>query len=150
MQKLKLYLDCCCFSRPFDDFSQDKIRLEGEAIMTIVNNCEKGVWDIFESDILDDEFSRMTDLVNKQKVLELYSSTTIYVEINDEIINRAKAFHELNIKPFDALHLASAEYAKADIFLTTDKRFINRAAKSDAKIKISNPAIWLTEVLFFD
>jgi len=92
----------------------------------------------------------MTDLVSKQKVLELYSSTTIYVEINDEIINRAKTFHELNIKPFDALHLASAEYADADIFLTTDKRFMNRAAKSDAKIKISNPAIWLTEVLFFD
>ena len=26
MQKLKIYLDSCCFCRPFDDLSQDKIR----------------------------------------------------------------------------------------------------------------------------
>ena len=92
----------------------------------------------------------MTDLVQKQKVLGLYSSTSIYIEINDTIIRRAKEFYDVNIKPFDALHLASAEYVGADILLTTDKKFLNRALKSDAKIKVSNPAIWLAEVLFND
>ena len=104
----------------------------------------------FESDILDDEFDRMTDSVKKQKVIELYSSASIYIEINDEIINRAKEFHKINIKPFDALHLASAEYGGADILLTTDKKFLNRALQSNAKIRVANPAIWLTEVLYND
>ena len=148
MEKLKLYLDSCCFNRPFDDLSQDKTRLESESIITIINKCEEGIWDIFESDVLEDEFDRMTNLIKKQKVLELYSSASIYIEINDAIINRAKEFQRINIKPFDALHLASAEYGGADILLTTDKKFFNRALGSNSKVKVSNPAIWLTEVLF--
>ena len=67
MKKLKLYLDSCCFNRPFDDLSQDKIRIESEAIITIIDKCEDGTWDIFESDILDDEFDRMTNPVKNKK-----------------------------------------------------------------------------------
>ena len=150
MKKLKIYLDSCCFNRPFDDLSDDKVRLACEAVLTIIDKCENGIWDIFESDVLNDEFDRMTDLIKKQKVLELYSSSSIYVEINDDIVGRAKEFHSVNIKPFDALHLAGAEYGGADILLTTDKKFINRALKSKAKVKVSNPAIWITEVLYND
>ena len=147
---MKIYLDSCCFNRPFDDLSDDKVRFESEAVLTIINNCENGIWDIFESDVLDDELDRMTNSIKKQKVLELYSSTSIYVEINDEIINRAKEFHKLNITPFDALHLASAEYGGADVLLTTDKKILNQSKKSNTKIRVLNPAIWLMEVLFND
>ena len=150
MKKLKIYLDSCCFNRPFDALSQDLVRLECEAVLAIINKCEAGVWDVFESDVLDDEFDRMTNLTKKQKIMELYSSSSLYIEINDEIISRAKEFHKLNIKPFDALHLASAEYGGADILLTTDKKFINIAAVSNAKVKVLNPAIWLMEVLYND
>jgi len=31
-KKLKIYLDNCCYNRPFDEQSQDLIRLETEAI----------------------------------------------------------------------------------------------------------------------
>ena len=79
MKKLKIYLDSCCFNRPFDDISDDKIRLECEAVLTIIDKCENEIWDIVESDILDDEFERMKDLIKKQKVLELYSSSSMYV-----------------------------------------------------------------------
>ena len=73
------------------------------------------------------------------------------IELSDEIVVRAKEFQRtVNIKPFDALHLASAEYGGADILLTTDKKFVNRAKEADTNIKVSNPAIWLTEVLFND
>jgi predicted nucleic acid-binding protein len=119
-------------------------------VLTIIENCERGIWDVFESDVLDDEIERMADSVKKQQVLEFYSSTSIYIEINDLIIGRAKEFQEINIKPFDALHLASAENGGADILLTTDKKFLNRALQSNAKIRVANPAIWLTEVLYND
>ena len=151
MNKLKIYLDCCCFSRPFDDLSQDKIRFECEAVLAILKACENGIWNIFGSDILDDEISRIPNAFNKLKILMLYSSTSIKVEINDEIINRAKELQRTaNIKPYDALHLASAEYGGADIFLTTDRKFLNRAEKSNVKIRVSNPAIWIMEVMYND
>ena len=151
MQKLKVYLDSCCFNRPFDDLSQEKIRFEREAILFIISNCETGVWDIFQSDVLDDEIDRITNPFKKQKVSKLYSSASISIEVNDNIINRAKEIQAtFNIKSFDALHLACAEYGGADIFLTTDKKFLNRAQQPDIKIKVANPVTWLTEVLFND
>ena len=150
MIKYKIYMDCCCFNRPFDDLSHDKIRHECDAILTIINKCENGIWDIFKSDVLSDEINRIMDLTKKQKVLELYSSASVHIEINDDIINRAREFHKTNIYAFDALHLASAEYGEADTLLTTDKKFLNRALQSNTKVMISNPAIWLTEVLFND
>jgi predicted nucleic acid-binding protein len=150
LEKAKIYLDNCCLNRPFDDLADDKVRHESEAVLTIIDNCENGIWDIFESDVLDDEIDRIKNPIKKQKVSELYSSASIYVEINSEIINRAKEFGKHNIKPFDALHLASAEYADADILLSTDKKFINRAQETDSKVRVANPAIWLTEVLYND
>ena len=34
--KMKLYLDTCCYNRPFDDQTQERIHLESEAILTIL------------------------------------------------------------------------------------------------------------------
>jgi len=31
MRKPRIYLDSCCFNRPYDDLSQDKVRLECES-----------------------------------------------------------------------------------------------------------------------
>jgi len=151
VDKLKIYLDSCCFNRPFDDFSQKKIYFECEAILAILKNCETHIWDVFRSDVLDDEINRIANVVKKLKVLMLYSAASIQVDICDKIIYRAKEFQQtVNIKPFDALHLASAEYGGADIFLTTDKKFLNRASESDAKIRVENPAVWLMEVMYND
>lgn len=98
-----------------------------------------------------DEIGRIANLFKKLKVLKLYSSASIYVEIDNAIISRAREFQQRSgIKPFDALHLASAECGGADILLTTDKKFINRAAKSDSEVRVANPVIWLMEVMFND
>ena len=151
MDRFKVYLDSCCFNRPFDDLSQIKIHFECEAVLAILKNCDEGIWDVFRSDVLDDEIGRITNPFKKLKVLMLYSSALIHIEINNEIVSRAKNFQQKsNIGSFDALHLASAEHAGADILLTTDKKFLKFAAKSDSKIRITNPIIWLTEVMFND
>jgi len=46
-------------------------------------------FDIFKSDAFEDEINRITNPIKKQKVFKLYSSATIYIEINDVIISRA-------------------------------------------------------------
>ena len=151
MYKPQIYLDSCCFNRPFDDLSNDKVRFECEAVLDILSNCVAGVWDVFRSDVLNDEIDRIVNLVKKQKVLILYSSSTIYIPLTDAIVSRAKSIQQIaNIKPFDALHLASAEYGNASVLLTTDKKFINRSAGIDTSVRVTNPAIWLMEVMYND
>jgi len=41
----KIYLDVCCLNRPFDDQTQARIRLEAEAVLIILAQCETGHWE---------------------------------------------------------------------------------------------------------
>lgn len=145
--KLLIYMDTCCFNRPYDDLSIDKVNLESDAILTIVDRCERHIWDICSSDVLDDEIYRIKDTIKKEKVLILYNTTTVHVELSEISINRAKELNEFNIKAFDSLHIASAEYSKVDVFITTDKKLINASKRVNLKIKVVNPIIWLMGVL---
>ena len=63
MERLRLYLDTCCFNRPFDRIHQDKIRFECDAVLTIIKNCDDGMFDVLRSDILDD----IVTSINKKK-----------------------------------------------------------------------------------
>jgi hypothetical protein len=37
---VRIYLDACCLNRPFDDQTQARIRLEAEAVLMILMECE--------------------------------------------------------------------------------------------------------------
>ena len=93
----------------------------------------------------------MDDLVKKEKVLTLYRYTTVVIEINDVIIRRAKDLMQtVNIQPFDALHLASAEAGSADVFLTTDRKLLNASKGAETSVRVANPAVWIMEVMYND
>ena len=47
-----LYLDSCCFNRPFDDLSQIRVRLEAEAVEWILEESRSGRFTIVTSDYL--------------------------------------------------------------------------------------------------
>ena len=36
---MRLYFDCCCYNRPFDDLSQDRIHDESDAVLSLMNRC---------------------------------------------------------------------------------------------------------------
>jgi predicted nucleic acid-binding protein len=147
IKKLRLYLDNCCLNRPFDDLSYDIVRMESEAVLTIIDRCENGLWSFISSDVLFDEISRLTDNIRKQKILLLYQSASINIELTEEIITRAKELERFGIKPYDALHTATAEYGDVDVFLTTDNRLNNALNRAEVRIKVKNPLVWLMEVL---
>ena len=144
---MKIYLDNCCLNRPNDDLSVDKIKIESEAVLTIIDCSKSRNWTIFSSDVLLDEIERNPDLVKKEKVLTLYSSTSEHIDINDTIIMRARVLEGIGFKPYDALHIACAEYGNANVFLTTDKKLINAAKRVKKIIDVKNPAQWILEVL---
>ena len=141
-------MDVCCLNRPFDDQTQDKVRFETEAIAGILKRCDSGDdWALVGSDIISLETSKNSDLVKRQKVLSLHSGASEVVKYNDTIKSRAAEFRKYNVKLFDSLHLAAAENANVDVFLSTDARLIKAAARTDIKIRVDNPLNYYTEVL---
>lgn len=51
MKKMKIYLDNCCYNRPFDDQTQERIHLESEAILTVLQRGQSGIYKIVGSDL---------------------------------------------------------------------------------------------------
>ena len=52
---MRIYLDNCCFNRPYDDQSQFKIRIESEAKLAIQEKVKNGLIELVWSFLLDYE-----------------------------------------------------------------------------------------------
>jgi len=146
---MKIYLDVCCLNRPFDDHTQDKIRLESEAIITILSHISEKKWEMIGSDIIDFEISQIPDPDRMKKVLQLVNLKAEKVTLTDNVVNRSKKIQEYTIKLLDALHLACAEEGKAEVFLTTDQNLIKKSTINleKIKVKVKNPLNWIMEVI---
>ena len=146
MKKLRIYLDVCCLNRPFDDQTQDRIHLESEAILSVLNYSRNLNWTVIGSEIMDVEISRIPDSEKKLKVSILASMHQSYVAIDRYIEIRALELTRLGFKAFDALHIACAEKGDADVLLTTDDGLLSKAVQlSSLKIEVKNPLEWVAE-----
>ena len=145
---MKIYLDNCCFNRPFDDQTQERIHLESEAILMILKRGQIGEYRIVGSDILKLEIERMHDEVKKYRVRELYNVVGENVIYTEAIKKRAQEIMEQsNIRSFDSMHIASAETANADVMQTTDDKLEKMAAKLQLKIRVMNPLKFAWEAI---
>jgi len=146
---MRIYLDVCCLNRPFDDQSQDRVHLESEAVLTILKYIEKKQWTMIHSDAILYEVNKTSEPERKVKVQLTLSNADAYVRMNEPILARAKQIQQLGVKTYDALHIACAEAAQADIFLTTDDKLLKRIRrfKGKVKVKVDNPLNWIKEAL---
>jgi predicted nucleic acid-binding protein len=146
---LKLYLDNCCFNRPYDNQAQEKIHLEGEAILTIVKKTKEGNGEIFGSPALELEIGQITNAEKKEKVKYFYrQSISNTIEYNENILNRVKELSEQStIRTLDRFHLAFAENTGVDVLLTTDIKLEKACSKLNLNIKVMNPLNYLLEVM---
>ena len=62
---MRLYFDCCCYNRPFDDQSQQRIHDESEAILSLMNRCSAVRGTILGSAVLRLEIDRIGDTVKR-------------------------------------------------------------------------------------
>lgn len=145
---LKLYLDNCCYNRPFDDLRQEKNNLEAQAIKLIIDKYWKDEFEIYTSDALVIEMNNIKDQIKKAKVLEVYNKLNlINIPFSNNIIKRASELRQYNIKNMDSLHIAYAESSKIDYFITTDKLLINASSRANLNIKVINPISFIMEVI---
>ncbi len=146
---MRIYLDVCCLNRPFDDQRQDRIRLETEAIFTILKFAELGQFALLDSDIILYEVEKISNFKRKNSIRKILSKAKFYIDLNEEILKRAHEIQYLGIRSYDALHLASAEYGEASVFLTTDDKLLKRIKNNMNKfnLKAENPLNWIVEIL---
>ena len=145
---MKLYLDNCCYNRPFDDQSQERIYLESEAILSILKRGERQQFKILGSPILKLEMNQMRDEDKKQKVRNIYQVIHEEIPYTKEVRTRSEEIMKLSkIRSFDSLHIAIAESTNADFLLTTDDKLEKMASHLDLKVKVQNPLKFVLEVL---
>jgi predicted nucleic acid-binding protein len=143
---MKIYMDVCCLSRPFDDLSQDRARLEAEAATNILERCRIGVWSLTASEVIDFELSAIKDKDKLLRIKRLYSLAENMLLLTDQAKTRSAALQGQGLALFDSLHLALAEIFQQDIFLTTDDKLIKKARTIIFDIKVANPVSWFLEV----
>ncbi len=143
---MNIYFDNCCIQRPFDDKSQIRIRIEAEAIISIIELIEENKIELVTSTIVEMELNKTPDPERVKFGSKILSLSAKRINLSDKIIKRAKGFEKMDIKAIDALHLAIGDIEKIDYVCTTDDRFIKRALKiKNLKTKIVSPIKFIEE-----
>lgn len=144
MNKITVYLDNCCFNRPYDDQTQLKISLEAQAKMYVQRLIVEKKLDFVYSFISVFENDCNPFGNRKKSVADFFEYASIFVSRahKDTIDAKANEIMKSGIKEKDATHVACAIYGKADVFLTTDKRLLK--LKID-EIAIMNPVDFVRE-----
>jgi len=131
-----VYLDNCCFNRPYDDQNTLTIEIETKAKLYIQKQIKIGTVDLAWSYVLEYENANNPHLDKKEIIGQWKEIAKDYVDESDEIIILAEEISTTGIKNIDALHLAAAIISGCDYFITTDKRILKYRTK---RIKVMNP-----------
>ena len=141
---MRVYLDNCCYNRPFDDQTQLKVRLETEAKLSIQAMMRMGVLEYVWSDMLVTEVSDNPLQANCEKILAWRDRAVEYVHIDDAIERRAMEIMRLGVKTADAIHLACAESAGCDWFFTVDMGILKKTGNIGS-MRVANPIQFIEE-----
>lgn len=139
-----IYLDLCCFNRPYDDQSFLSIYIETQAKLGIQDLIEEEnsiylIW----SFIMDYENASNPDSFVSREISYWRNKASIIVNKNEEIIKQAENFFAVGLGKKDSLHIASAIDAGAGFFITVDKGIINKKDRVTA-LRICSPVDFIS------
>lgn len=136
---MKVYLDNCCFNRPYDDQSYIRISLETQAKLYIQDLIRTKKIELVTSYVLWYENSQNPYEMKRAAISQfIQKHSTEYIDSDKAWIIKSKSEEILKtgIKVKDAYHVACAVYASCDCFITTDDRLLKY--RTD-KILMLNP-----------
>lgn len=142
---MRVYLDNCCYNRPYDDQSQLKIHMESQAKLDIQQQIRDGRLELAASYILEAENSvnpfemKRTDI---QAFVDQHANVFIGINKDREVRKLASEIMRFGVKLMDACHVACAMLAGCEIFFSTDKRLLKYQTD---KIRIINPVTFIIE-----
>lgn len=123
---MRVYLDNCCFNRPFDDQRQTRVRLEAEAKLCIQEYIRSGELELVWSYMLDFENAANPFAERRTTIRGWRQYASRDVEETAMILQRATMLAGLGLKAKDAIHLACAIAGGCTYFVTTDDNILKR------------------------
>lgn len=140
MGKKTIYLDNCCYNRPFDDQRQLRISLETQAKLFIQFLIKDNKLDLIYSYVSFYENS-INPFENKRLSISEFARTAKYSVIeSSDILAKANEIINNGIRPLDALHLSCAINANADFFITVDDGILGYKT---TEVKIIDPIMFI-------
>ncbi|MFM2197573.1 MAG: hypothetical protein RLZZ505_1005 [Verrucomicrobiota bacterium] len=133
-----VYLDICCFNRPFDNQTQLRVRLEAEAKLSIQEKIREGTIKLAWSYMIDFENSANPFEERRNTISKWRGLATKDTVASPEIIATAEKLNLLGFGKKDSIHLACAIATGCDCFLTTDDAVLKRRLLVN-EIAILNP-----------
>jgi hypothetical protein len=131
-----VYLDVCCFKRPFDDATRERVRREAEAVAEIRDAAASGRIRLVRSPAHDFENARNPREDRRLATALWLESADIRVAAGSDLASRVRALAALGFAPLEASHLAFAEQSQATWFVTTDDRLLKRATTHHGQLRI--------------
>ena len=136
---MRIYLDNCCYNRPYDDQSQMRIHLETQAKLHIQDMIRRNQIELVTSYVLDFENSNNRSIQKKMAIEKFMNDyATWYVSNKNEksIEKIVVLIMSTGVKEKDAYHVACAIMAECDYFVTTDDRLLKYKSE---KIELVTP-----------
>ena len=136
---MRIYLDNCCYNRPYDDQTNLRISLETQAKLKVQEEIKAGKHELVTSYMLRYEYSKNLYEMRRNQIMDFIKNNTFaYVtdKNREEYDKKASEIMKQGVHYKDAIHIACAIAAKCDYLLTTDDRMLR--FKSD-EIKVVSP-----------
>jgi predicted nucleic acid-binding protein len=121
-----VYLDNCCFNRPFDDQRQTRVRLEAEAKLCIQEHVRSGTLELVWSYMVDFENAANPFEERRTTISGWRHYAMMDVEETAVILQSANRLARRGLKAKDALHIACALAGECTYFVTTDDDILKR------------------------
>jgi len=139
---MRLYIDLNCFNRPFDDQSQERIRLETDAVYRILERIIQDKDTLLWSWVMTFENDQHPKLERRDEIALWEHRAIRSVAVDSSLHERARQFSQQGIPTLDAAHLACAEAGESEIMLTCDDVLLRRAQRLTLALRVMNPVAY--------
>ena len=112
---MRVYLDMCCYNRPYDDQSQIKVSLETQAKLHIQDLIQKKQLELVTSYMLRYECRQNSYEMRRKAItqfIDMHTVAYVGLERKGEIKSIAKEIMSTGVKFEDVCNVASAIYAE--------------------------------------
>jgi hypothetical protein len=142
-----VYLDLCCLKRPFDSQDHPIVRLETEAINSLLGASADRVLLIrTASHAVENAFNNLR--ARQEAISYWLAQAPLEVVPVARLGSRVEELMALGFGRFDGVHIGSAELTQAEVFVTVDYSLLKRARTHAAvlQVRVSDPVRVAEEV----